>query len=713
MFKTKFSSYFSNINIYRFFTKKKLLPALLVLCVFSFLFVPSFTQASSWPAAIAAWLGGMILYLAQLAAQGFLALAVALLNFVASNPFKFSYTDPAHNPIIQIGWSVLRDSVNMFFILGLIYIGLATALRLSGFEIKKVFAKFLLVALIVNFTPLICGVIVDGCNILMNFFLKGYGGFDILSAVFSNAPSLGEVAGHPSLGIITKEAIFIGFGFIGGFVILLLAFLLLVRYVAIWVLTILSPLAFFAWIFPGQGEKWFEKWWQQFLNWSIIGIPAAFFLYLSYQAIDKSAEIISTATVSFSSPTVQKTAGTTFSSAIPYFGGLILLLIGLFASFQTSAAGAGGIIGFAKGKGKAALKLGGKGIGKGGKAIGTGVVGGAKGLVGGIKGAKEGAKEGGMKGFLKGGLKGAFTREGQNKGLKSISNLLEKAHLVRPGFYERMKEKEEEEKVSKERKQELEGLSTRKLKEAIQRKPITSRGKRERAEMVRILAERGKFLFKDEEGRENKSLERKLIKEAKLYNVDLSALSKSRVDLVPEINKEEFKEKLDKAMEEYKKELKNKGITISPTVSPEKIKELSDKVRSSMIQEAVEKTKPKAFAENVQPEAINKDVVLGMRKAQIEYLGKNGSAKQRTALEDSLAELLNEMRSLNEKARRTQVEEERLKELQSEKFEEIIHAVGNSPNYNMDRFFNKEPKKTIEMEEGGNGTEEGGNGTKK
>lgn len=59
----------------------------------------------------------------------------------------------------------------------------------------------------------------------------------------------------------------------------------------IWVLVIVSPIAFFSRIFPAfqKGEYFFksilswDEWWKQFFEWTLIGVTAAFFLYLGEQ----------------------------------------------------------------------------------------------------------------------------------------------------------------------------------------------------------------------------------------------------------------------------------------------------------------------------------------------------------------------------------------------------------------------------------------------
>ncbi|GAI30419.1 unnamed protein product, partial [marine sediment metagenome] len=62
--------------------------------------------------------------------------------------------------------------VNMLLVLILVYIAIATILRLAGYETKKLLITFIIVALLVNFSPVICGLIVDASNIVMNFFLS-------------------------------------------------------------------------------------------------------------------------------------------------------------------------------------------------------------------------------------------------------------------------------------------------------------------------------------------------------------------------------------------------------------------------------------------------------------------------------------------------------------------------------------------------------------
>ena len=69
-----------------------------------------------------------------------------------------------------------------------------------------------------------------------------------------------------------------------GLVLMLYLFLFLFRVIALWILLILSPLAFACYILPNT-KKYFEMWWQAFVQWCFIGVTAAFFIYLSSQML--------------------------------------------------------------------------------------------------------------------------------------------------------------------------------------------------------------------------------------------------------------------------------------------------------------------------------------------------------------------------------------------------------------------------------------------
>jgi len=316
----------------------------------------------------------VVLQTVILLVRGILELANWLLGWAMSNPFNVSFTDPAGNPIIGIGWTLLRDIVNMLFILGLAYIGLATALDFGGFNTKKIFANLLLIALLINFTPVICGVIVDISNILSNFFLRNadFAGIVTPFGMFEGSIKdiIGDIANFVTL---LKTLILIIYGLLSSLILFLFALIFIVRGPIIWILVILSPLAFFSWIFPKTKGMIWDKWWNQFLQWSFIVIPASFFLYLAQQAIVKKDEL----THSSTDPT-----GGMFLSLAPYFVILLFMIFGFAMALQINAMGSGAIIGGikrgtkagAKAAGKTAARLGWQGAGAAAGAVAGGAI---------------------------------------------------------------------------------------------------------------------------------------------------------------------------------------------------------------------------------------------------------------------------------------------------------------------------------------------------
>jgi hypothetical protein len=304
-----------------------------------------------------------------------LSLSQAALGWVTSDDFiNVSFTggkkgDANYNMVVDEGWKIMRNLVNMFIVLGFVIVGIATILGIQEYNAQKLLPLLIAIALLINFTPVICGLVIDASNITMNHFLSGATldrGFVETASYQAKA-----VMGAEGLEAIEKAGlafVFAGFNIIGAVVFGLFALLFAVRYLAIWILVILSPLAFFCYIFPKARGVW-SAWWTQFFQWCIIGIPAAFFIYLSNILIAQMSKggVVSNPTGEIST--------TGFGSLFMYMIPLAFMVIGLFASFKTGAMGATMITSFAQTTGKKhAQWAGGKALGLGKLAVrgGTG-----------------------------------------------------------------------------------------------------------------------------------------------------------------------------------------------------------------------------------------------------------------------------------------------------------------------------------------------------
>ena len=276
----------------------------------------------------------------------FLLLGKGLLNvgnmallWAIGNPWTVSYTDPANNGIIKIGWVLLRDFTNMFFILGLAYIGLATSLDIGNkFKTGETFANILLIALLINFTPVICGVVVDITNIISRFFLLGID-FSAMETVYDNQRGViwNNLDNIVSDWKVALQAIMLfAFALATSAVLLIFAVIFLARAPIIWIYVILSPLAFFFWVFRDVDKRvgggW-SSWWNGFFEISIIAIPGAFFLYLSQQVM-----VLSVGKKLVNASGLESGF---FANLAPYFAVLIFLIFALYVTIKVNGMATG------------------------------------------------------------------------------------------------------------------------------------------------------------------------------------------------------------------------------------------------------------------------------------------------------------------------------------------------------------------------------------
>jgi hypothetical protein len=116
----------------------------------------------------------------------------------------------------------------------------------------------------------------------------------------------------------------------------MLALLFIARYVFLWMLVILAPLAFFCYILPATRKIW-SMWWNQFIGWCFVGIGAAFFLYLA----QRMADIIGTFVLH---PSGEETQLDELSVMLLYAVPFIFLAAGYIATVSFAPAGARQII---------------------------------------------------------------------------------------------------------------------------------------------------------------------------------------------------------------------------------------------------------------------------------------------------------------------------------------------------------------------------------
>lgn len=279
-----------------------------------------------------------------------------ILDFLLTS---ISYTG---SRVVLAGWPIVRDFANILIVIGFIGIALATILRWPAeYDAKttKILPKLIIAALLVNFSLVICGVMVDVANITIKFFVMGTARDNIGDALttIGNYWEKLEDRGISPLNMLMDAISLIITSLLSAATRGLFIFLFLFRIIAIWLLVILSPLAFICYVFPATKKVW-DIWWSNFSQWLIIGIPGAFFLFLAEKL--QGFEITTPALTEQGRATILVQGfNTIFGELVPG----LFLVIGFLFSLQISAMGGNMATGAARwvgGKAKDGTKWAGK-----------------------------------------------------------------------------------------------------------------------------------------------------------------------------------------------------------------------------------------------------------------------------------------------------------------------------------------------------------------
>lgn len=198
--------------------------------------------------------------------------------------------------VVETGWNIVKNLCNMFFILILLVIAFATVLRVENYNIKKWLPKVIIMAVLINFSFMICLVIVDASHVIMDTFANQLAGGNNLVVNLGMDHMLDFVKESDeadNLGWSTLGGVILAFFalLIAIIVVLALFATLLFRVIMLWVYTILSPFAFLLSAFP-HGQKYASQWWSEFSKQVIGGPVLVFFLWLALKLSSENMSIL-------------------------------------------------------------------------------------------------------------------------------------------------------------------------------------------------------------------------------------------------------------------------------------------------------------------------------------------------------------------------------------------------------------------------------------
>lgn len=255
----------------------------LVIVVF---LVPKQALADPW-GAVATILGAILMPIISLIGK-LITVMIRLLVAVAQ------YNDFIASPAVSKGWIIIRDIFNMFFIFILLIIAFGTVLKIEKYSYKRLLLGFLLAAVLVNFSKLICGIFIDIAQIIMLTFVnafKSVGEGNLAELLGLRAlMDLRHDAGGGDLNKELVGALCLGFimSAIALVVVTIITLIFVFRIVILWFLVLLSPLAFMGSVLPAF-QRYANQWWEKFASQVIIGPVLAFFLWLSFAMVQEPA----------------------------------------------------------------------------------------------------------------------------------------------------------------------------------------------------------------------------------------------------------------------------------------------------------------------------------------------------------------------------------------------------------------------------------------
>lgn len=264
--------------------------------------------------------------------------------------------------IVCDGWGAVRNVVNMFFILFLIIIGLATILKIEGYNFKSLLGKLILMALLVNFSLVIGQAILTVADVAQDQFIGGSGNEEQIQNMgkmlirgehFMDTNRIKDLflatSNRGSADVIVSSLIELSITLIAFVIMGSIALALMIRLVALWILLILSPFAYLFMIMPAT-KSMASTWWNSFLKYAFFAPIVFFFMKLTMILIAAKENVLGGLTAADFGGTAANglDVGKFIFNNLQHMVILGFLVGGLVAANKLSIVGANGAMGLAK-----------------------------------------------------------------------------------------------------------------------------------------------------------------------------------------------------------------------------------------------------------------------------------------------------------------------------------------------------------------------------
>jgi len=254
-------------------------------------------------------------------------------------------------------WKLIRDFLNLFFILTLLYTAFTIVFQIAS-NYKKTLLSIVLAALFVNFSFPLTRVIIDATNVPMYYFINlimgsttapAAAGQQVLGPVLS-ASGLKDLL-IPPQNSLSKETtvaqllMAIVFLFVFMVTIMVLAVMLVIRMMALLILVIFSPIGFAASVIPGL-KQYSDAWWDKLWKYAFFGPATMLMLYIATQFFSEIAKDDTKQNMILATQgNIASTGSDYFASMGMYSITIIMLWMAIGLANTMSIAGAGAVAG--------------------------------------------------------------------------------------------------------------------------------------------------------------------------------------------------------------------------------------------------------------------------------------------------------------------------------------------------------------------------------
>lgn len=278
-------------------------------------------------------------------------------------------------PGTYIAWSFVRDFLNLFFILALLFSAFATIFQVEAFHLKKIIVLLVVMALLVNFSFPISLFIIDFSNSAM-FYLASFTFGDVktpsskLAILTDFAPLVESIMSDKSgVDALVSSMMILVFVFLLCVTLVAFGMNLWIRIIALIFLVIFSPAGFAFAFFPST-KSIANSWWSNLIKYSLMGPILIFTILLALLVFKGTISVTEIEKASKLQGTAEEQEASIIESMISFTVPIVLLWMGLITSQKFGGMASGAAMSFAKNTGN---KVRGLAMGAVGGAMGFGL----------------------------------------------------------------------------------------------------------------------------------------------------------------------------------------------------------------------------------------------------------------------------------------------------------------------------------------------------